>query len=279
MGLKSFFHRLAGRKNTQQPPAANSNDTPVATPEKLPRFFIHFSSIDDLPRIMEFYRENPHQNVCDRNDDLMRKLADEGSVIFVEDEKGKIYGASISYPLLREAGDTTVREWVELGTTRMVVNGYPGLFDMMIAMQTLRAYLVEPPEDRFVCQMESAAVRKMAARLGFTPYTPTDEVVRISDQTISAQYDSGKENWYSAGAEALPVMAALMCAALDKPHLTHQKTGERVVVDFSKSRFFHAFENEIRALAARDIPNITDDPLQSKRVAENRNDWMKRYFR
>src|SRR5690606_13455390 len=126
---------------------------------------------------------------------------------------------SISYPLIVEKDGVSSQKWLEIGTTRMVMNGYPGLFDVMIAMQSLRAYLVEPPDERFVCQMEGAPVRQMAHKLGFRPFVPEQELVDISDSTLSAVYSSGFQNWYQAGPEALPVLAKLMRDAIDKPFL------------------------------------------------------------
>lgn len=242
------------------------------------KYYVRFSSLEDMPRINEFYKENPHKNVCERNTDLMERLADNGAITIIEDESGKIVGASISYPLVVEKDGMEEYKWSEIGTTRMSLNGFPGLFNVMIAMQSLRAYLVEPPEEKFVCQMEGAPVRAMAAKLGFRPFTPTQQIIDISDATLSAVTSSGSENWYQAGPEALPVMAKLMRDAIDKPYLENPKTGERIVLDFSKSRFFRLFEEEIRNLADRDFGSV-DAPKEDNGLAKNRQAWMRWYFK
>lgn len=241
------------------------------------KYFVRFSNIDDHDKLMEFYAANPHKNVCDRNEEMMRNLADNGSITIIEAEDGTIVGASISYPLMGE-NDPNSQKWLEIGTTRIVMNGYPGLFDVMIAMQTLRAYLVEPPEERFVCQMESPAVRKMAARLGFRPYMPSDELVRVSDATLTVDESAGNEGWFSAGPEALPVLAKRMLEAIDQPHIAHLKTGEQIKLDFSKSKFFKVFEDEFRNLATRDFGN-PDTPDYKTSIAKNRQSWMRWYFK
>lgn len=251
---------------------SNAND-PVK------KYYVRFSNIDDHENIMQFYRENPHDNVCDRHEDLMRSLADNGSITLIESEAGVIMGASISYPLMSGADGVSTQKWLEIGTTRMVMNGYPGLFDVMIAMQTLRAYLVEPPDDRFVCKMESPAVRKMAHRLGFRPYTPSDELVKSSDDTVSPEAGTaGYDNWYSAGPEALPVVAQRMLDAIDKPFIEHLKSGEKIKLDFSKSKFFRVFEDEFKSLAGRDFGN-PDTPDYNQSIAKNRQSWMRWYFK
>ena len=244
------------------------------TPKKL---FVRFSNIDDHDKIMDFYRANPHSNVSDRHEDLMKTMADNGSIILLETQKGEIVGASISYPLMGEA-DPSKQKWLEIGTTRITLNGYPGMFDVMIAMQTLRAYLVEPPDDRFVCQMESPLVRKMAHKLGFRPLAPSDELVRVSDATVEAEETCGDENWYSAGPEALPVLAKLMRDALDKPYLEHVKTGDKITLDFSRSVFFKLFEPEIRDLADRNLGD-PEKPNMTASVSANRKEWMHKFFK
>ena len=248
--------------------------SPANEPKK---YFVRFSNAEDFDALMAFYKENPHKNVCDRNDAMLRELVDNGSVTIIQSAEGdKIVGASISYPLMGEGGQS--QKWVEIGTTRIVMNGYPGLFDVMIAMQSLRAYLVEPPEDRFVCQMESPAVRKMADRLGFRPFEPSAELVRVSDDTLNVKDSSGYENWYSAGPEALPVLAQRLLEAIDKPAIAHLKTGETIKLDFSKSKFFSLFEDEFRNLAKRDFGN-PDQPDYTASIAKNRQKWMRWYFK
>lgn len=188
------------------------------------KYFARYSNADDFDRLMAFYKANPHKNVCDRNESLMRELVDNGSVTMIQSaETGEVMAASISYPLKGEDGIS--QKWLEIGTTRSVLNGYPGLFDIMIAMQVMRAYLVEPPQERFVCQMESAAVRKMADHLGFRPYTPSDELVRVSDATVNATETSGFENWYSAGPEALPIVAKRLIEAFDNGYIMPTNIG------------------------------------------------------
>lgn len=245
------------------------------------KFYVRFSNIEDHEKIMEFYTKNPHKNVAGRHEDLMRDLADKGSITLIEDAKtGEIVGASISYPMNGLNGTVEIEKWLEVGTTRMSLNGYPGLFDVMITMQVLRAFLVEPPEDRFVCQMESPMVQKMAMRLGWRPYTPSKELVDVSDKTLDLEPGDtyGYDNWYSAGAEALPVMAKLMKDTIDKPCLEHAKTGARIELDFSKSKFFKLFEDEIRHLAGRDFGPV-DEPDYTQSVAKRRQDWMRWYFK
>lgn len=250
----------------------------TAEPKK---FYVRFSNIEDHEKLMEFYQRNPHKNVAARHSDLMKELADNGSVTLIEDAAtGEIMGASISYPIIATENGVEQQKWLEIGTTRMVLNGYPGLFDVMITMQTLRAYLVEPPDDRFVCQMESPNVQKLASNLGWRPYTPSKELVEISDKTLDIDEGDtyGYDNWYSAGPEALPVMAAKMRDVLNKPYLEHVKTGEKIELDFSKSKFFALFKDEILHLADKSYGDA-DKPDYTASIAKHRKNWMRWYFK
>lgn len=241
------------------------------------KYFVRYSNTEDFDKLMRFYKENPHKNVDERNESLMRALVENGSVTLIESaQTGEVVAASISYPLLGEDGLN--QKWLEIGTTRSVLNGYPGLFDVMISMQVMRAFLVEPPEERFVCQMESSAVRKMAENLGFRPFTPSAELVLSSDTTLNAGETCGFEKWYSAGPEALPVIAQRLIEAISKPHLTNVKTGEKIEFDFSKSKFFSLFKEEFVELAKRDLGNY-DQPDYKASIAKSRQQWMRWYFK
>jgi len=245
------------------------------------KLFIRFSELKDYDRVMEFYAANPHKNVADRHEDLIRSLADNGSIILIEDAAtGAIVGASISYPLFVQAGGVEQQKWLELGTTRMSLNGYPGLFDVMLGMQVLRAYLIEPPEACFVGQMGSDAVRKMAYKLGFRPYAPSKELVAVSDKTLDIEDGAsyGSDNWYSGGPEILPVLAKYIREVLEKPYLQNAKTGEMVELDFSKSSFFGMFKDDIIALADKSCGD-PDHPDYTKSIAKHRQEWMRWRFK
>lgn len=251
----------------------------MSTPENdTKKYFVRFSRSDDFDRLMTFYKANPHKNVCDRTEDLLRELVDNGSVTIIQDAETKdIVAASVS-TLLKGADGGPAHKWLEIGATRSILNGYPGLFDVMISMQVLRAFLVEPPEERFVCQMESPAVRKMAHNLGFRPYVPSDELVKASDGTLQVEETCGYDNWYSAGPEALPVVAQRMMEAIDKPYLQHLKSGQKIELDFSQSKFFQLFRDEFKELAKRDMGNH-EEPDYTQSISASRQKWMRWYFR
>ena len=73
-------------------------------------------------------------------------------------------------------------------------------------------------------------------------------------------------------------MAKFMIEAMDHPVLTNKKTGAKIEIDLSKTRFLKMFEPEIRALAGRDLGSI-EQPAQDRSVAQARAKWMQKTFK
>lgn len=246
-------------------------------PEK---YYIRFSKTEDFDKLCEFYDVSAHKNVLKREHDLMKGLTEDGAVVIVEDAKGKIVAASITYAHKATDKHGVERiEWQEIGTTRCVLNGYPGLFDAMITMQTLRAFLVEPPSNVFVAQMETTPVQNLAKKLGWRamPGGPSDDLLHAKAKTVNSGHATDND-WYICGMEALPVMAKWMEAAVDNPVITNKKTGEQIELSFDKSTFFQMFKDEIKQLATRDFGDVEKpDPKQS--VQARRDKWLKHFFR
>jgi hypothetical protein len=244
------------------------------------KYFIRFSKTEDFDALSDFYDLNSHKNVLKRQTELMKQLTEDGAVVLVEDDKGKIVAASITYGHKAVGKDGVERvEWAELGTTRCVLNGYPGLFDAMITMQTLRSFLVEPPENMFVAQMETAPVQGLAGKLGWRRMDgePPAALLAGKASTVSDGHATSND-WFVCGIEALPTMARWMEKAMDNPVVAHKKTGEKIELDFSKSGFFNMFKDEIRALAGRDLGDV-DKPDQKQNVHQRRDKWLKTFFR
>lgn len=250
--------------------------------EKIPKYYIRFSNSQDFKNVLDFYDINVHANVRKRQHELMKQLVEDGAVILIEDEKGKIVASSITYPhKTKDKNGVEHVQWQEIGSTRMVLNGYPGLFDAMIAMQTLRSFLVEPPEDVFVARMHTVPVQNMAKKLGWRGYVAPQELIDIQKKSVSAEDQSTAPpgiNWFHCGVEALPVMAKWMEKSMDDGVLVNKKTGEKIELDYSKSTFFKMFGEEIKGLAKKDFGDVEKpDPQQS--VRQRRDKWLKNFFR
>ncbi len=244
-----------------------------------PTYTVRFSSAGDYQRVLDFYTKNYHTNVCNRKEELMKALEANGGDIIIEDKNGNIVGSSIAYPLYaanqngQDPSSTEMPKWIEIGTTRMILNGYDGLFDIMIALQVLRTTLVEPPEQKFAVQVESDRVREKFNALGFKTFVPPADLVAASDGTLTHYTGScGFEKWAGAGPDALKTMAQRLITAVDRGTLTNAKTGHQIKVDLSGMTFFKTFEPHIRALAA-------GQPSTATTIAEARQSWLRQSFK
>lgn len=245
------------------------------------KYFIHFSHAEDFNRLLNFYDMNAHTNVLKRDTDLMAQLVKEGAVIIVEDENGVIVASSITYAHKVADKDGVERvEWQEVGTTRSTLNGYPGLFDAMIAMQVMRTFLVEPPENMMVAHMVTAPVQNLASKLGWRPMeggAPL-ELLKAKEKTLSNSNQAAADNWFVCGIESLPTLAKWFEKVMDNPLLENKKTHEQIELDFSKSSFFRLFKAEIHNIASKNFGDI-DRPDQKQNVHQQRDKWLKKFFR
>lgn len=245
------------------------------------KYYVRFSKTEDIEKIVAFQEFSAHASVRKREARLVRQLAEDGAIVLIEDAAGNIVASSIMFPhKTKDAAGVEQIKWQEIGTTRIIMNGYPGLFDAMVSMQTLKSFLVDPPADRFVAQMHTAPVQNMAVKLGWRAYRASDELIESKFKSIDPADipAASRDNWFSGGPEVLSVMASWMVKTVENPVLENRKTGEKIQLDFTRSSFFNMFKEEIREVAKRDLGN-PDTPDYSKTVAASRDRWLKKFFR
>lgn len=244
------------------------------------RFFIRFSSAGDHDRIVDFHQKHPHPNVFGREPGLFARMISGGSTILVEAEDGRIIAASTAYPMTAPGSDAA--RWVEVGTTRIAEHLAPKLFDAFIAMQVLRTFAVEPPEDRMVAQMldDSKPVQKLAQRVGWRPYPGVPDEIIAAKQAMHTDHTIERKptEWFQFSVEALPLAASFLIRVIDDPVLKTDPSGETSVLDFSRSGFIRLFEPEIRVLAGQDLGDI-ENPDYSRGLHAERDGWMRNVFR
>jgi hypothetical protein len=243
------------------------------------RYYARFSEAKDYDKLMEFYDSNQHKNVWKRDPALMKEMIDQSNVVFLEDEAGKIVASSITYPYyITDADGKKDLKWYEIGTLRSALHGF-GLIDALVPMQTLRSFIVNPPSDRFLAHMETTQVQGMAKALGFRAFEPVKEIFN----TKAAMNPSYKDNpglthgWHRGGIEAMPVMARALVKFFDNPVIENEHTGEKIVIDFSRSNFCQTFEPAIRKLAATNLGDIDNQDL-AKSVKQEEKKLVNAYF-
>ena len=226
------------------------------------KLFVRFSTSQDETAIFDFYAENQHQFVFQRNPDVWKERIASGAVTLIEDENGKIVASSISYPIVDSNG---VQQWTEIGSTRVGLDGI-GLVTPLLSAQVLRAYLLEPPEDRFVLEIVigNNHSKHVFMKLGATLFDIPDGLHEKVKSTIAP--GSGKQTveWFQMGAETIPDLAKNIKDTI----LKNKKTGEEYELDFSRCALVIHFKQEVEGLAAKDfgdvkIPDLTR-PLKRK---------------
>ena len=234
------------------------------------RYFVRASTGADLKNIQDFYHDHEHKNVLARDPQLVRTLVENGNVCLIEDVAGVIVGASISYPLKTDPASLG-HDFMEVGSTRITLNGYPGVFDALIGFQILRACFVDPPEQRVLCKVDAPPVQAIIQTFGYRSYSPTPAVLAAKSVMIGKQAQD--INWFSLGVEALPVAARNIVKCMDQP-ITSIKGTEPVQIDFSRSKFVQIFEKDMRILATRDLGKV-DSPDYKIGLADVRRKWMR----
>ncbi|MEZ0225856.1 MAG: hypothetical protein ACAH83_14975 [Alphaproteobacteria bacterium] len=218
------------------------------------KLYVRFSTAADEQKIFDYYAENEHKFVAKRDPEVWKERISSGAVTLIEDEQGKIVASSIHYPLIvkDEKGDD-VHKWSEIGSVRVTLDGI-GLFKPLMAAHIMRAYLLEPPEDRFAIEIVKGNEHSKHVYLkeGATLWNiPKD----LSDK-VNATMQPGQEmdvEWFQLGVEAIPHFAKMYVDAETNPVIKNKKTGEEYELDFSKCVLTTMFQEEVKKLSGLDF--------------------------
>jgi hypothetical protein len=254
--------------------------------QKTPKIYLRFSENNDTEKLAKFYADHKHKDVFDRSQTYLQERIDTGDVILMEDEAGEIIGASVIYPLKgKDEHGRDVVKCQELGSLRIVKNGYMGLFNILISTQVFRTMLVEPPEECIVAEIHKN-VWPLAKNIGAIKWEPSKEVIESSDTTLDpevlANYvpdtsEDGKKIWIQIPKESLPTVAQKLLEVVDRPVLKHKKfeeNGEKIEISLERVKFVDKFMDEIKAIAASDLGDPEKASPKQEMAALQRR-WMK----
>ncbi len=241
------------------------------------KYYLRFACKKDISRILKFYDIHAHDNIRKREEELLTAKAESGSIAYLENEQGEIVASSISYGLDADVNGVNVQKWLEIGSTRVVLNGYPGLFDALTTAQVLRTVLVEPPEESFIAHMEHKFIQAKAEKLGWRKFSPSDEIKQISNKTINTgDLTDRSDNWYKFTVEGLPIKARYFMEIVKNPNLAHMKYDKEIEISFDRMKNFMLFKNAIEELANKDYGSV-DNPKKNYGFKESRDKWLKRF--
>lgn len=226
-------------------------------------YYLRFSTAADEQALLDFHHANPSPYISVRKEEALRDTLSNGLTIFLEKEDGTIVGASSIYPH-RYPNDKARIQFNELGTTRLTVEGYRGLFNIMVGTKVMKAQIYNTPAEGFVFNTFSK---------GFQSKVEKDGYVRIEDPAKLAACKAALDNttvtpsdkplvWYSFSVANAPrLVRENVLPALDNP-ISNGKASLRV--DFSRIAQAKAFEDGLRDIAA-----IADnDPQAAQKVAQ-----------
>jgi hypothetical protein len=219
------------------------------TPKKL---YVRFSTPKDEAAIFDFYNKNQHEFIFQRDPEVWKERIRAGAITVIDDEKGNIVAASISYPVM----DGETHRWTEVGSTRVALAGI-GLFDPLVSAQVLRAYLLEPPKDRFVLEIihGNAHSVHVFGKLGATLFNIPKTLEDIVRATIVPGTAKDPVDWYQIGTEAMPAIAARFLESQKDNIRVDKKTGEEYELDFSRCVLATRFKAEVAELSRQNFGN------------------------
>ena len=215
------------------------------------KLYVRFSTAQDLDAVREFYTKNTHEFVFQRDAAVVKERVEAGAVTIIEGADGKIVASSISYPILAkdDQGNET-HKWTEIGSTRIALEG-AGVFKALISAQVLRAFFLEPPDDRFVLEIVQTNARSVNVfqKLGSQPFAVPDELTQAVQKTIAPSSQGAAVTWYQLGPEAVPDLAKNIVELMANPVLKNKVTGQEYEIDFSKCVLQSMFLDEVKKLA------------------------------
>lgn len=223
-------------------------------------YVLRFTEVADFQKVMDFCAATRHASVRSREPEVLKASVAGGAVLVLENPKGGIEGMIAAYPLVsKDEGGREVQKWAEVGSVRILLNGFPGLFETMTAMSVLRAHMLEPPGEAIISRVGHSSLQRRMVAMGWREIEIDPEAAKLSARTKRYEDDlppvAGTApltpKWLAADPAQYPAMARQVCRLLDQPVLERADGKTRIGIDFSAAGFVRQFEGALRALAAQ----------------------------
>lgn len=230
------------------------------------KLFVRFSTSKDEQAIFDFYNQNQHEFVFQRDPDVWKERIAAGAVTIVHDEDGNIVASAIAYPITQtDKNGNEVHQWTELGSTRVALDGI-GLASVLTSAQIVRAYLLEPPEDRFVCEIVvgNSHSKHVYTKMGATPFDIPPGLHEKVKATVAPGCGQKPVEWFQFGVESMPQFAQTLLNHQKNNTLKNKKTGEEYELDYSRCVLVTQFDSEVKNLAGADFGDAKKPDLERK---------------
>lgn len=222
------------------------------------KLYVRFSTSKDEQDIFDFYKQNEHEFVAKRDDSIWKERIASGAVTLIQDEDGKIVASSISYPITvtNDKGEE-IHKWTEIGSTRVALDGI-GLFKTLLSAQMVRAYLLEPPEDRFGAEIiiGNEHSKHVFLKHGATPFDIPDDMRKKVIDSLKPESRDIVVEWFQLGVETIPQFAKNLLDAEKSPKVVHKATGQEYELDFSKCVLMTTFRDNLESAAGMDYGDV-----------------------
>lgn len=228
------------------------------------KLFVRFSSSSDEEAIFDFYERHQHEFVAKRDPDIWKERISSGAVTIIHDEDGNIVASSISYPVTRKNADgEEVHAWTEIGSTRVALDGL-GLIRALLSAQVLRAYLLEPPEDRFALEIihGNEHSKHVFLKAGATSFDIPDEMREKVLSTLSPEDQGIQVEWFQLGVEVIPQFARTLLEIEANARIVNKKTGEEFEIDFSQCVLITMFREQVEDMSGHDFGDAKQPNLK-----------------
>lgn len=240
--------------------------------EMAKKLFVRSATSADEAAIFAFYGENKHRNVFQRDPDVWKERFASGAATIIHDDHGKIIAAAVIYPIMKKEPDgQETHQWSEIGSVRISMED-AGLFKYLICAHVLRAYLLEPPADRFVVEidLDNTHSKHVFQKAGAMPYVVPKDLEDAVMETVDPNEPQPPVDWFHMGAEVMPQLAKDILAFSQNPTLQRKLTGEEYEIDYSRSVIMTHFKPAVEALANQDFGDIKN-PAISNSIKSSRH--------
>jgi hypothetical protein len=219
------------------------------------KLYVRFSTAQDEQKIFDYYTQNEHEFVAKRDPDIWKERIASGAVTLIEDENGAIVASSISYPLMtKDENGNAAHTWSEIGSVRVTLDGI-GLFKTLLSAHVMRAYMMEPPDDRFAIEIVigNEHSKHVFLKEGATEWQIPQELRELVEDTLSPDDTTGAVEWFQLGVESMPHFAQALLHQEANPRLVNKKTGEEYELDFSKCVLTTTLHDALEKLSGQDF--------------------------
>lgn len=219
------------------------------------KLFVRFSTSADEGAIFQYYKDNPSPFVFARDPAVWHERFSSGAATLIEDEAGAIQACAIAYPVKSQAADgTETHRWTEIGSVT-VAKKNTGLFEHLVSAHVMRAWMLEPPEDRFILDIFDANThsKHVFGKAGATLYENMPPELAGKVMATVVKQGAPKLDWYQIGPEAMPGFARRVLDAAAGTKLVDKATQEEYALDYSRCVLVTSFSDALRETAGRDF--------------------------